>query len=88
MNQREKLLALNMACVDAWYALSQEERDKTEYDEFHAKYLVEHGAVVPVTCGKCQKHPKDVEWGMCHLLCRQTHKDDYCSMGVMRAASE
>jgi hypothetical protein len=40
--------------------------------------------VVFVRCGECKKRPKDVEWGMCHVLCRQTHKDDYCSNGERR----
>ena len=87
MDEKEKLLALNLACLNAWYLLPQKEREQIEYDEFHADYLAEHGAAVPVTCGKCTKHPKDVEWGMCHLLCRQTHKDDYCSYGQLREAS-
>lgn len=84
MSEKEKLLALNLACLNAWYLLSQEERNNTDYDEFHADYLVKHGAAVPVTCRKCQYHPKDVDWGMCNVLCRQTHKDFYCSFGVLR----
>ena len=31
--------------------------------------------------GNCKKRPKNVEWGMCHVLCEQTHKDDFCSYG-------
>ena len=34
-----------------------------------------------VRCGNCKKRPKDVEWGMCRVLFRQTHKDDFCSYG-------
>lgn len=37
-----------------------------------------------VRCGECRKRPKNVEWAMCHVLCRQTHKDDYCSYGERR----
>lgn len=84
MNEREKLLILNLECLDAWYALTQDERNNIEYDDFHADYLAEHGAAVPVTCGKCKNHPKDVEWGMCKELCRQTHKDNYCTFAVLR----
>ena len=42
-------------------------------------------AVEVVRCGNCKKRPKNVEWGMCHVLCRQTHKDDFCSYGERRS---
>ena len=41
-------------------------------------------AVEVVRCGNCVKRKKNVEWGMCHVLCRQTHKDDFCSHGERR----
>ena len=41
-------------------------------------------AVEVVRCGNCVKRPKNVEWGMCHVLCRQTHKDDFCSYAEKR----
>lgn len=34
-----------------------------------------------VRCGNCVKRPKNIEWAMCHVLCRQTHKDDFCPYG-------
>ena len=46
--------------------------------------FLEKAPAEPFTCAKCNKRPKDVEWGMCHVLCRQTHKDDFCSFGQAR----
>ena len=40
-------------------------------------------AVEVVRCGKCRKRAKG-EYGMCHILCRQTHEDDFCSYGERR----
>lgn len=46
---REGILALNLACLDAWYKLSREERENIEYDEFHANFLAERNVVVKTT---------------------------------------
>lgn len=46
MEQNKKLLALNLACVDAWNNLTQRERELTEYDEFHADFLAARGVAV------------------------------------------
>lgn len=37
-----------------------------------------------VRCKDCEKRPKNVEWGMCHVLGGQTHENDYCSFAVKR----
>ena len=47
--QYEQLLKLNLECYDSYMALPYEEREKTEYDEYHAKFLVSRGVVVQET---------------------------------------
>lgn len=38
--------------------------------------------VAPVVrCGNCSKRPEEVEYGMCRVLWRITHKNDFCSYG-------
>lgn len=48
-NQYKQLLALNLACLEEWNRLPLETRQQTEYDEFHAKHLAEHGVVIQVS---------------------------------------
>ena len=92
MSEREKLLALNLACVDAWYAMTQEERNNIEYDEFHADYLAEHGAAVPVHCKDCEHCGEYENWAKrkylgCDWIPSEIHEVDpehYCSYGKKR----
>lgn len=38
-------------------------------------------SVEVVRCGNCSHRPKDAEYGMCRVLWRITHKNDFCSYG-------
>lgn len=41
-------------------------------------------AVEVVRCKHCTKRPKG-QYGVCNVLCRQTHEDDFCSYGERRS---
>ena len=47
--QREKLLKLNLECLDAYEKLPYAKRVEIEYDEFHADFLASRGVILQST---------------------------------------